>query len=116
MINTIGHLWRADDVFWGAGSSAGALLGVPYYGKTQKPTDFREQVGVYVLYADFDLVYVGQAGGGNQCLLARLKQHRDDGLARRWNQFLVVWVSVGVEDWWAFDSGTSVSSVLVEDA
>jgi len=87
MINTIGHLWRVQDVFWGAGSSAGALLGVPYYGKRQEPTDFRDQVGIYVLYADFDLVYVGQTGVGNQRLLARLKQHRDDGLARRWNQF-----------------------------
>jgi hypothetical protein len=87
MIHTIGYLWSANDVFWGAGSQAGALWGVPFGGKTQDPIDFREQVGIYVLYADFDLVYVGQSGIGNQRLLHRLKQHRDDHLARRWNRF-----------------------------
>ena len=51
------------------GRRAGEALG--------NPVDFREQVGVYVLYDDnFRVVYVGQAGAGNQTLLGRLKQHR----------------------------------------
>ena len=87
MIHTIGHLWSVNDVFWGAGRQAGRLWGVPYYRKKQDPIDFRDQVGIYVLYADFHLVYVGQTGAGGQRLLHRLKQHRDDHLARRWNRF-----------------------------
>ena len=54
---------------------------------TSEPVDFREQSGVYVLYADYRIVYVGQAGGGNQKLFARLRQHRRDALSQRWNQF-----------------------------
>jgi hypothetical protein len=47
--------------------------------------DFRTQRGVYPLYADYDLVYVGQ--NLNQDLLKRLKDHLVDDLAGRWNQF-----------------------------
>lgn len=33
------------------------------------------------------MVYVGQAGAGNQKLFARLKNHTRDALSGRWNQF-----------------------------
>ncbi len=33
------------------------------------------------------MVYVGQAGSGDQRLFGRLKQHKRDALAGRWNQF-----------------------------
>ncbi len=49
--------------------------------------NFREQSGIYVLYADYEVVYVGQSGFGNQKLFARLKQHRADDLGERWNRF-----------------------------
>jgi hypothetical protein len=87
LVRTVGFFWREDCVFWGAGSQAGALFGVPYNATTSDPIDFREQIGIYVLYADYDLVYVGQAGSGEQTLFSRLKQHRKDDLAGRWNQF-----------------------------
>lgn len=87
LIQNYGLYWRADDVFWGRGSKAGSLLGVPASNITEEPTDFRQQAGVYVLYAEYDLVYVGQAGNGNQKLFDRLKQHRRDALAGRWDQF-----------------------------
>jgi hypothetical protein len=87
LIHTLGLFWKEEDVFWGAGSQPGKLLGVPAKGKTQEPIDFREQAGIYVLYADYDIVYVGQAGSGNQRLFQRLKQHRQDDLAGRWNRF-----------------------------
>ena len=54
---------------------------------TADPIDFREQRGVYVLYANYDLVYVGQAGAGEQRLLTRLRNHLRDDLAGRWNRF-----------------------------
>jgi len=87
MIRTIGLFWTADDVFWGAGKQPGKLLGVPKDNVTASPVDFRDQVGIYVLYADFDLIYVGQTGIGDQRLLSRLKTHRKDSLLGRWNKF-----------------------------
>lgn len=87
LIKNYGLFWSEKDVFWGAGSNAGTLLGVPAKNLTAEEIDFREQSGVYVLYADYQMVYVGQAGAGNQKLFARLKQHTRDALAGRWNQF-----------------------------
>ena len=87
LIHTYGLFWKEADIFWGAGSNAGRLLGVPASNLTAEPTDFREQSGVYVLYADYQMVYVGQAGVGNQKLFDRLKRHTRDALANRWNQF-----------------------------
>jgi hypothetical protein len=87
LISNIGLFWREDYVFWGAGSQAGKLLGVDARNVTGNVVDFRNQIGIYALYADYDLVYVGQVGAGNQRLMARLKQHRKDDLANRWNRF-----------------------------
>jgi hypothetical protein len=50
--------------------------------------NFRDQKGIYVLFDEtYRIVYVGQAGGKNQCLFGRLKQHRVDMLAERWSRF-----------------------------
>ncbi|MEO0963192.1 MAG: GIY-YIG nuclease family protein, partial [Pseudomonadota bacterium] len=50
--------------------------------------DFRQQRGIYVLYdGNFNIVYVGQAGAGNQDLFGRLKNHLTDHLASRWSLF-----------------------------
>lgn len=87
LVRSIGLFWREDCVFWGAGSSAGALLGVPFNATTSDPIDFRDQIGIYTLYADYQLVYVGQAGVGDQTLFSRLKQHRKNDLSGRWNRF-----------------------------
>lgn len=87
LIRTYGLFWDEGKVFWGAGSKAGRLLGVPSNNVTAEPADFREQSGVYVLYADYDMVYVGQAGVGNAKLFDRLKAHTRDALAERWNKF-----------------------------
>ncbi len=87
MINTVGLFWKREDVFWGRGSQAGTLLGVPAWNITADPIDFRDQVGIYLLYADFDLVYIGQTGSGSQKLLERLRHHTRNQLADRWNRF-----------------------------
>jgi hypothetical protein len=87
LFTTMGLYWREDWVFWGRPRNAGQLLGVPANNVTAPPTEFRDQMGVYVLYAEYSLVYVGQTGSGNQRLFARLKQHRKDDLAGRWNRF-----------------------------
>lgn len=87
MIQAIGLFWRRDNVYWGRGNQRGMLLGVPSGNVTAEPADFREQVGIYALYAEYEIVYVGQTGGGNQKLLHRLKQHRSDDLSERWDRF-----------------------------
>ncbi|MGH8531892.1 MAG: GIY-YIG nuclease family protein [Gammaproteobacteria bacterium] len=87
LIQNYGLFWKVGDVFWGKPAVTGHLMGVPASNTTATPVDFREQIGVYVLYANYDLVYVGQVGTGNQRLFDRFKQHRRDALAERWNQF-----------------------------
>jgi len=87
MIQSIGLFWRPDHVYWGAGSNSGKLLGIPANCRSDNPTDFREQAGIYVLYSEFRPIYVGQTGSGSQKLLVRLRQHRSDDLAERWDRF-----------------------------
>lgn len=87
LIKTVGFFWRARDVFWGRPKNTGKLLGKPSSKKKSEPVDFREQAGIYVLYSDYRIVYVGQTGKGDQNLFVRLRQHRFDDLAGRWDQF-----------------------------
>lgn len=55
--------------------------------KDQTEADFRNQIGVYILYEGRRVVYVGQAGSGNNDLYSRLKNHITDHLADRWDKF-----------------------------
>lgn len=77
-------MWRRDSVFWGKGNRRGMLQGR----RSGKVIDFRDQIGVYVLYDESRRpIYVGQAGQGNARLFNRLRAHRRDGLAHRWHYF-----------------------------
>lgn len=88
LIRNYGLFWHEQRVNWGKPKVSGTLEGYCRGAKTWGAIDFREQRGVYVLYdTTFKPVYVGQAGRGNQCLFARLKQHRRDHLAERWSRF-----------------------------
>lgn len=87
LVMCYGLFWKEDEVFWGRGSNPGTMFGVLSTNKKAGPVDFREQSGVYVLYADYDIVYIGQAGNRNQKLFERIKQHKRDALAERWNRF-----------------------------
>ena len=87
VIQSYGLFWREADVYWGAGSQKGQLLGVPAKQLTSGPIDFREQIGVYVLYDGHQMVYVGQSGSKDRRLLSRLRRHRKDALAGRWDAF-----------------------------
>lgn len=87
LISSIGLFWREDFVFWGGGNRPGRLLGVPSHHRSVDPIDFREQVGIYVLYAGFTPIYVGQTRGKTKRLFQRLKDHRNDDLAGRWDKF-----------------------------
>ena len=89
MIRSYGVHWRADRVNWGrqGAGNQGTLLGAASKSARAVPVDFRRQRGIYALYAEYDLVYVGQTGAGNDRLFKRLKTHRFDHLSERWDRF-----------------------------
>jgi hypothetical protein len=77
-------MWNRDYIFWGAGSNKGVLEGR----NSGATVDFREQIGVYVLYDEnHKPIYIGQAGQGNARLFSRLKLHARGSLADRWHYF-----------------------------
>ncbi len=89
MIKSYGLFWRLDQVAWGSRGPGGTgrLLGAASRSANAHPVDFRNQRGIYALYADYDLVYVGQTGAGDDRLFNRLRRHRDNHLSERWNRF-----------------------------
>ena len=87
LIRTMALFWKRADVFWGRGGEPGALWGVWSRAKRNEPVDFWAQAGVYALYADYRLTYVGQTGTGKQRLGRRLRRHTRDSLAGRWDSF-----------------------------
>ncbi|WP_145916717.1 GIY-YIG nuclease family protein [Ralstonia solanacearum] len=86
IIKNFGFLWERQYIHRGTGGEgkAGHLKGS--HGKFI--ADFRDQIGVYVLYdRNQSIVYVGQAGNGNATLFTRLKNHMDGALWNRWEYF-----------------------------
>jgi hypothetical protein len=85
IIKNYGFLWDRDYVYRGAGNNPGHLKGTS---AGVVDADFREQIGVYVLYDNNQhIVYVGQAGNGNATLFTRLKNHMDGPMWNRWRYF-----------------------------
>ena len=87
MIRSYGLHWHTERVFWGRPGNSGTLLGAASRSPQARTVDFREQRGIYALYADYDLIYTGQTGAGNDRLFGRLKAHLSDHLSERWNRF-----------------------------
>ncbi len=92
LVQNYGLYWNKDLVFWGKANKQGTLTGVKFENGTTKNkavVDFRDQIGIYVLYdIDKEIVYVGQAGSGNNnSLFDRLKQHQKDHLRNKWQFF-----------------------------
>lgn len=100
MITHYGLFWSERDVFWGRqGGNPGQLFGRPKtsLGRRGAPTkaeqenaeDFRDYIGLYCLYGDGELLYIGTAGldGKQTTLFARLKSHRRGSLSGRWDKF-----------------------------
>ncbi len=89
MIRSYGVHWSSNRVFWGKPGigNTGTLLAAASRSSHAHPVDFRNQKGIYALYADYELVYIGQTGAGDDRLFKRLKTHRSDHLSERWNRF-----------------------------
>ena len=88
IIKNYGLFWRVDRVNWGyKGGLEGRARGDT--GKKEGTVNFRGQKGIYALYSDYKLVYIGQTRGGEQgTLFARLKHHHKvDDLSERWDRF-----------------------------
>jgi hypothetical protein len=85
LITAYGEWWDPHAVEWGSQGKGnkGQLLGAEKANK--KPVNVWEQVGIYVLFQDWAVVYVGKTG--RQPLGRRLKQHRADDVAGRWDRF-----------------------------
>ncbi|MCY3590318.1 MAG: hypothetical protein OXH32_01610 [Acidobacteria bacterium] len=89
LIQNYGLFWDRDKVDWGKNKAT--LLG--RLKVRDDAVDFRGQLGIYALYdREFRLLYVGQAGSGNNTLFSRLKYHGTlhagtRGLASRWRYF-----------------------------
>jgi hypothetical protein len=115
MIQCYGLHWLLNRVAWGHPKVSGTLLGAASRSPRARSVDFREQRGIYALYADYDLVYVGQTGAGSDRLFKRLKAHKSDHLSQRWNRFSwfgTQWVTKGHE----LSKDTAVVSQTVEAA
>jgi hypothetical protein len=90
IIRNFGFLWERKYIYRGSGGdgNSGHLKG---NARGCPTTDFREQIGVYVLYdRSQTIVYIGQAGNGNASLFTRLRNHMDGNLWNRWEYF--IWV------------------------
>jgi hypothetical protein len=90
IIKNYGLRWLRDKVEWGSPGkgNSGRLRGKPAALKRSKTVDFRDQIGIYVLYeSGFVPIYIGQAGNGNARLFARLRNHCNDHLRDRWTHF-----------------------------
>ncbi len=81
LIGALGMYWSRKDVLWT--TSTTKLLGEQQRGA--EPVDFSDQIGVYILYDQNKLVYVGQTT--DQTLGRRLSDHTRDRLKTRWDRF-----------------------------
>jgi hypothetical protein len=94
-----GLFWYESDVLWKQrGSAKKALLGreksklerrgAPTAQERSNAKDYAEFVGLYCLYRNGHLIYVGEAGLANQSnLFGRINAHRSDHLSDLWDQF-----------------------------
>jgi len=87
-IRNFGHFWSRSLVDWGRPRVSGQLLGYRLLDRKPIVVDFREQIGIYVLFtAQREVVYIGQAGAGDRRLFLRLRDHTTGNLRDRWTNF-----------------------------
>lgn len=96
LIHLCGEFWNPDSVEWGVpgrrsggGGDKGTLMGELKLACGESATlDFWDARGVYDLYDNSRLVYVGQAfEGARGCLGKRQRDHLTDCFAGRWDMF-----------------------------
>lgn len=80
VVTSFGMFWRRDLVDW---TSLPSLLGMQQLGA--EPVNFRDQIGIYLLYDGREIIYVGRAEA--RPLGRRLYEHTVDRLSTRWDRF-----------------------------
>lgn len=85
LVQCYGLFWRWEDVHTGGGQGQKGELWGYRKGAKNKHVDFRDQRGIYALYAGHNFVYAGQID--KRGLLKRLIEHCNDDLAERWDRF-----------------------------
>lgn len=81
IINAFGIYWDRKLVYWD--NSVPDLLAVQQKGA--EPTNFKDQIGIYMLHDNREVIYVGQAV--KRSLGVRLREHTSDRLSGRWDRF-----------------------------
>ncbi len=94
-IRNFGSFWDPRQVKWGRQNNDGTLLGRSY-AINNKPVkkdtvfefNFRDQIGVYVLYDENEnIVYIGESKSENSTIFSRIKNHYRGDISRRWRYF-----------------------------
>ena len=80
IISSFGMFWRRDAIDW---VPKPKILGMQQIGA--QPVDFRNQLGIYLLYDGREVIYVGRAT--DRPLGRRLYEHTADRLSTRWDRF-----------------------------
>ncbi|MDO4240166.1 GIY-YIG nuclease family protein [Micrococcus sp.] len=83
IIKSYGEFWNPDAVDWGGKS----LIGTWRENGSEWKNNFWSAKGIYVLYADFKPIYVGQAHAQSSGVGKRLADHLTDRLIARWDMF-----------------------------
>ena len=86
LIAAYGEWWDPHEIDWGSRGygKQGRMEGVEK-GRGGATIDVWDQRGIYVLFQDWSVVYVGKTG--QQALGKRLRDHRSDDVAGRWDRF-----------------------------
>ncbi|HKG02101.1 MAG TPA: GIY-YIG nuclease family protein [Conexibacter sp.] len=86
LLRAYGEWWDPLDVKWGAPQPGGQGALVGRIGRYRGlETDVWDQRGIYVLFQDWRVVYVGKTG--ERPLGTRLRAHLYDDVAGRWDRF-----------------------------
>jgi hypothetical protein len=89
LIQAYGLFWRRDEINWNPGQ--GKRYDWRLYGRrganrgTLQVADFRDQLGIYILYGDYGPYYVGLTR--KKGLGRRLKDHTIDKHKNSWDRF-----------------------------
>lgn len=80
IITSFGMFWSRDFITW---KNKPSLLGRE--NAKSDIIDFKEQIGVYLLYDGREIIYVGRST--DQSIAQRLNKHTTDRLSSRWDRF-----------------------------
>lgn len=100
LIRAYGLFWQRDEVAWAPGRGAARHL----YGRrgTRNPglrvADFKDQIGLYILYGLHGPYYVGLTRG-RQGFASRIGNHDNDEHSRYWDRFSWFGFRDVLDDW-----------------